>query len=55
MCGAATALNCVFTYKITVTGGPNPGLITLPNPASPTVAFARSTNLLDIGIYVIAV
>ena len=44
----------INAYKITVTG-PNPGLITLPNTASPTISFASNTNLADAGVYGIAV
>jgi hypothetical protein len=48
---------CTLTidaYKITVTG-PNSALITLPDPTTPAISFAASTNLADAGVYVIAV
>lgn len=50
-------MNCnlsINAYMITVTG-PNPGLITLSNSASPTITFGASTELADAGIYGIAV
>ena len=51
-------LNCsnsINAHKITVTGGPNPGLITLPNPASASISFASSYNVADAGVYNVAV
>jgi hypothetical protein len=48
-------LNSINAHKITVTGGPNPGLITLPNPASPSITFASSNNVSNAGVYNLAV
>ena len=50
-----TCTNPINAHKITVTGGPNPGLITLPNSAIASITFAGSDNLADAGIYNIAV
>jgi hypothetical protein len=48
-------LTCNIIYKLTVTGGPNPGLITLPNELTPTIEFAASDVLGDAGVYTINV
>ena len=50
-----TCTNPINAHKITVTGGPNPGLITLPNSAIASITFAGSNNVADVGIYNIAV
>jgi hypothetical protein len=50
-----TCTSPVNAHKITVTGGPNPGLITMPNSATPTIRFAGTDNTADAGVYQIKV
>ena len=52
-CGMTCTLS-IDAYKITVSG-PNPTLITLSDPTTPTISFAASTDPADAGVYVIAV
>jgi hypothetical protein len=50
MCG----MICSTSYNLTVSG-PNPNLITLPNPTKQKLSFAASQNLADAGLYTIEV
>ena len=48
-------MTCDITYKLTVTSGPNPNLITLPDNTKPELSFASSQSLADAGEYKIEV
>ena len=51
-CGKSCLVNA---YKITVSGGPNPGLIFLADSSQPSITFSGSDNTADAGNYTIGV